>query len=967
MNPTIRPFLELLGHQAAGGVTEVCVFQDGEVPTHVGYFDDLEAAAKAIAAHDGRGNIFVTLDPVKRDLLARYNNRLVEGSFKRKLKRTQNKEIVRKSWFLLDIDAERPSGISSTEAELQAAIELGRDVRDWLVLVGVPANTILTCKSGNGAYVLVRLPDYEISPDIPETTQAFTKYVAALFSTARVKIDCSVHNAARLICALGTMKMKGENIAERPHRRSAIGTVGGERFDPEQVQRCEPFDLFTLAARLLPKEEPKATKRVTAQRGGAFDIREHTINLCDAKETARGFTYYTCPGCGGFQKLFVNEATGAYGCFHIGAGTCSIEGIREGLGRPKAQAFTAQAKPSVNGHVRERESRRTPIMSATNNAQRASEGADTEPQECPYKANGVGLVWLKPLTNRNEGGETTIPVQLSNFTAEIASDVSRDDGTEQTRVFEVLARLAGEQHEHKGVVTAEDFDSLRWVGAILGAKAVVYPGKKEHTAVAIRLLSRNIRGRRVIAHTGWRNDGDGWHYYHTGGAINAEGLVDAEVELPAQLQPCQLPAPPTGSRLVEVVRAVAFDLPLVAPEKITLPLIGATFAAVITEPDFSLFLVGYTNSGKSELAALAQSFFGARFNAKSLPGNWSSSANSLEALAHTAKDCVLVIDDFCPLGSAQEQAKLHAAADRVHRAQGNHSGRLRCRTDGSVRPAKPPRGLAISTGEDLPRGESLRTRLAILPVEKDAVRWEQMTVCQRQAREGVYAEAHSAFLHWLATDDRLDKFIARATDEIGKLREKWLGSGASAYKRSATTLAYLQRSWNVWLEFARACGALDDDEVTGLREAVSAALEAIGRGQDSFQAGENPATRFIELLQAALSSGRAHLAGLNGGRPDIDYAQAFGWRDDEPQGDRIGWVESDDVYLQPDAAYKLVQAMAVNGEGLTITSRTLWKRLREAGLLASTENEERQTIKKLIGQTRPRVLHIRADRITCAH
>jgi hypothetical protein len=138
MNLTILRLLELLDHQAVSGVTEVCVFQDGEVPTHVGYFNDLQAAAKAIAAHDGRGNIFVTLNPVTRDLLARYNNRLVEGSFKRKLRRTQNKEIARKSWLLLDIDAERSSGISSTEAELQAAIEVGCDVREWLVSVGGP-------------------------------------------------------------------------------------------------------------------------------------------------------------------------------------------------------------------------------------------------------------------------------------------------------------------------------------------------------------------------------------------------------------------------------------------------------------------------------------------------------------------------------------------------------------------------------------------------------------------------------------------------------------------------------------------------------------------------------------------------------------------------------------------------------------------------------------------------------------
>ena len=50
----------------------------------------------------------------------------------------------------------------------------------------------------------------------------------------------------------------------------------------------------------------------------------------------------------------------------------------------------------------------------------------------------------------------------------------------------------------------------------------------------------------------------------------------------------------------------------------------------------------------------------------------------------------------------------HREADRLVRAQGNRSGRQRMRQDSTLRPAKPPRGLLLSTGEDVPRGHSLR-------------------------------------------------------------------------------------------------------------------------------------------------------------------------------------------------------------------------------------------------------------------
>lgn len=148
------------------------------------------------------------------------------------------------------------------------------------------------------------------------------------------------------------------------------------------------------------------------------------------------------------------------------------------------------------------------------------------------------------------------------------------------------------------------------------------------------------------------------------------------------------------------MRAV-FDLFTIAPDDVTLPALGAVWSSVLTGADFSIYLAGRTGSGKSVLTALFLSLFGSGFDFNELPASWPSTGNSLESLAHAAKDCVLAVDDFCPHGSAADRARLQSAADRIFRAQGNHSGRLRCRTDGTVKAVKPPRGLIISTGEDI--------------------------------------------------------------------------------------------------------------------------------------------------------------------------------------------------------------------------------------------------------------------------
>ena len=94
-----------------------------------GYFDDLDAAAAAAAGADSAGcsGVYTTLNPCLPALLARANNRLVA----RPKNTTTDAEITRRKWLLLDIDADRPSGIAATEDE-RAAMVLAADIEDIL-------------------------------------------------------------------------------------------------------------------------------------------------------------------------------------------------------------------------------------------------------------------------------------------------------------------------------------------------------------------------------------------------------------------------------------------------------------------------------------------------------------------------------------------------------------------------------------------------------------------------------------------------------------------------------------------------------------------------------------------------------------------------------------------------------------------------------------------------------------------
>jgi len=134
-------------------------------------------------------------------------------------------------------------------------------------------------------------------------------------------------------------------------------------------------------------------------------------------------------------------------------------------------------------------------------------------------------------------------------------------------------------------------------------------------------------------------------------------------------------------------------------------------------------------SVKSELAALVQQHYGPGLDARHLPGSWRSTDNGLEGLLFSAKDAVTVVDDFAPCGGPHDIARWHQRADRIVRAQGNNAGRGRMRADGTLRPPKPPRGMVLSTGEEIPKGQSLRTRMLILEISKWDIARGALTRC----------------------------------------------------------------------------------------------------------------------------------------------------------------------------------------------------------------------------------------------
>ena len=193
---------------------------DGKPIVVAGWFDDpdkLLQAAQEIEQRQPTG-IYITLNPVERELLVRSPNRLVD----RPRSTTADRDISRRVWLPIDIDPVRPSGTNADPCELLVARTKALEVADWL-LEQLGAEPDIWGFSGNGYHLLYRID----MPNDAESTRLVKSVLIRAsdrFNDGEAKVDRSVSNPARIWKLYGTTARKGAEVAEenRVHRLSRI-------------------------------------------------------------------------------------------------------------------------------------------------------------------------------------------------------------------------------------------------------------------------------------------------------------------------------------------------------------------------------------------------------------------------------------------------------------------------------------------------------------------------------------------------------------------------------------------------------------------------------------------------------------------------------------------------------------------------------------------------------------------------
>lgn len=263
-------------------LTEVRII--GNNITASGYFKDVDTLLKNLKQYENRQglNFYFVMNSVNEGCYSRQQRDcFIEINRNNKTPTTSDKDIVKRNWLLLDIDCERPSGVSSTDAELQKSKDKANKVYRYLKNEGFEQPIV--AYSGSGTHLL-----YRISLD-PSETQLVKDSLLALdmmFSDEEVKIDTSVFNASRITKLYGTMAVKGRNTKERPHRLSKIVNY------PNEI-KVNDAELLIKLAKNLP-EPPKRT----------FQAQEFDI---DSWLSSNGIVVKEQANFNGGRKLILEE------------------------------------------------------------------------------------------------------------------------------------------------------------------------------------------------------------------------------------------------------------------------------------------------------------------------------------------------------------------------------------------------------------------------------------------------------------------------------------------------------------------------------------------------------------------------------------------------------------------------------------------------------------------------------------
>ena len=489
-------------------------------------------------------------------------------------------------------------------------------------------------------------------------------------------------------------------------------------------------------------------------------------------------------------------------------------------------------------------------------------------------------------------------------------------------------------------IPLQDFESMKWITnnwPLLGVR----PPVRDNSAFlreAIQNLSKPSH-KIIFEQTGWRMV-DGQRCFLTNeGALGYSGETDIEVDLSVDraetnMKYYRLPLEP-----VNVVEAWKHSLDLwdgLGDGAIML-WAAAHLAPLkpLLSPTFVIMIYARTNSFKSTIATLFQSYFGdwhkhgSKDAWKFLAGSFRSTLHSIIKNAYLAKDTLYVVDDFFPREDNEAKRMVGTLVELI-RGFGNSAGRDRLKGGGRFQQhSDKPRCISIITAEELPKEkleESDLARIISYPLKS----WDKddpmLDSFLRRLNDAYNVQgphlphAMSAFcLHLAENWETLQKQLPQVEAKNLALFNK------SRYPRQPESFAKLLTAIDVALEYAVSIGAITLAESTKRQKRALAVLKDIMESHGLQIQSSDPTERFVEVLRDKLDDNwvlaKGQISSQDSKSDDFDLQIPY-------HQEHAGYKDDEFIYLKPEFFKKV---LADKYKPFTLGLNTMYERMAQKG------------------------------------
>jgi hypothetical protein len=196
--------------------------------------------------------------------------------------------------------------------------------------------------------------------------------------------------------------------------------------------------------------------------------------------------------------------------------------------------------------------------------------------------------------------------------------------------------------------------------------------------------------------------------------------------------------------------------------------------------------------------------------------------------------------------------------------------------------------------------------MVIVEVKLGDIAAEAITRLQHPAASGRLALAMAGYIRWLAP--QIEELRRTLPEAIRAYRAR--EDLTFHHARASDNLGNLMEGLRLFADYATDMGAITEVERESLLLQGATHLSRLMEVQAAYLQDADEVDRFLSLLRAAFTMGRAHLSDhLTNGPPNSDPSY-WGWRNltrhdargreytqEDPLGDRIGWLADSAIYL----------------------------------------------------------------------